>query len=268
MNQAAKPTFDLKRAFLLRQKAMSTELEIPLEFTTHPTAIGDASEANWVRMLKSFLPGRYEVGPVFALDARGSRSQQIDLAIYDRQYSPLWFEAAGDRYVPVESIYAVIEVKQEISASHLRYAAGKIESVRHLHRTSAPIVDIYGIQDGPALADRPIVGGIVALRAKWKDGVASERGRQQIQNYSGNQHIDVGLALNDAAFDNIPAASENTLLTQGLTFSEPGTQLIWFALRLFKRLQAIGTALAVDLNVYEETLRSLSVLDYADIDRK
>jgi hypothetical protein len=246
---------------------MSAELEIPLEFTTHPTAIGDASEANWGRMLKSFLPGRYEVGPIFALDAKGGRSEQIDLAIYDRQYSPLWFEAGGNRYVPVESVYAALEVKQEINAGHLNYAAQKIESVRTLHRTSAPIVDIYGTQDGPSLADRPIIGGIVALRAKWKDGVASDPGRRNITKHTGARHLDVGLALDDLAFDNVPAATTSKLLTPGLTFSEPGVQLISFAMRLFRRLQATGSALAVDLNVYEESLASIEVSEYSDIDR-
>lgn len=268
MNKNAETKFDLKRAFLQRQKAMSAELEIPLEFTTHPTAIGDASEANWTRMLKSFLPGRYEVGPIFALDAKGGRSEQIDLAIYDRQYSPLWFEAAGNRYVPIESVYAALEVKQEINASHLRYAARKIESVRRLHRTSAPIVDIYGLQQGPAVVDRPIIGGIVALRAKWKDGVASDAGRDNIAKYTGMQHLDLGLALNNVAFDNISEPSTSKLLTPGLTFSEPGIQLIYFAMRLFRRLQATGTALAVDLNVYEESLTSITVADYADIDQE
>ncbi|WP_104126704.1 DUF6602 domain-containing protein [Cryobacterium sp. Y57] len=266
MSKKADTKFDLKRAFLQRQKAMSAELEVPLEFTTHPTAIGDASEANWVKMLRSFLPGRYEVGPIFALDAQGGRSEQIDLAIYDRQYSPLWFEAAGNRYVPVESMYAALEVKQEINANYLKYAAQKIESVRTLHRTSASIVDIYGTQTGPAPADRPIIGGIVALRTSWKDGVASDAGRSNITKHSGDRHLDLGLALNDVAFDYVPALTTSELLTPGLTFSEPGVQLISFAMRLFRRLQATGTALAVDLNVYEESLKSITVSDYTDID--
>ncbi|MFE4950150.1 DUF6602 domain-containing protein [Leifsonia sp. NPDC056665] len=267
MSKRSNAKFDLKRAFMQRQKAMSAELEIPLEFTTHPTALGDASEANWGRMLKAFLPGRYEVGPIFALDAKGGRSEQIDLAIYDRQYSPLWFEAAGNRYVPVESVYAALEVKQEINASHLKYAAQKIESVRTLHRTSASIVDIYGIQPGPKPRDRPIIGGIVALRAKWKEGLASEAGRKNITKHTGDRHLDLGLALNDLAFDNVPDSTKSELLTPGLTFCEPGVQLISFAMRLFRRLQATGTALAVDLNVYEKSLDSISVSDYTDIDQ-
>lgn len=109
--------------------------------------------------------------------------------------------------------------------------------------------------------------GIVALRAVWKNGVASDAGRKNITKHTDARHLDLGLALNDVAFDYVPVSTTSELLTPGLTFSEPGVQLISFAMRLFRRLQATGTALAVDLNVYEESLESITVADYADIDR-
>jgi hypothetical protein len=252
---------DLQKAFLGRQKLLSAELEIPLEFTSHPTTIGDASEANWTRMLKSFLPGRYEVGPVFALDAAGQQSQQIDIAIYDRQYSPLWFQAGASRIVPVESIYAVIEVKQEIDAANMKYAADKVASVRALSRSSAKIVDIYGTQQGPSLESRPILGGIVALRSTWVDGISGTTGKQNIAQHVDQSHLDIGLALTDAAFDHVPSSANLDVLEPGLRYSSEGTQLIFFVMHLFRRLQAIGTALAVDLGVYER------VLDAIDIDQ-
>ena len=65
----SKKSVDLNEAFLARQKLLSAELEIPLEFTKHPTTIGDSSEANWVRMLRSFLPGRYAVEAIQASSA-------------------------------------------------------------------------------------------------------------------------------------------------------------------------------------------------------
>jgi hypothetical protein len=253
-------SIDLRQAFLQRQKLLSAELEIPLEFTSHPTTIGDASEANWVRMLKSFLPGRYEVGPVFALDAAGAQSQQVDIAVYDRQYSPLWFESAGGtRIVPVESIYCVLEAKQEINASTLRYAADKVASVRSLTRTSARIVDIYGTQPGPNPSTRPILGGIVALRSGWVGGLASETGQANIRSIEAAGHLDLGIALTDGAFDFVSQTANLELLSRGLEFSPPGTQLIYFALHLFRRLQSIGSAMAVDLDVYEQALDSITV---------
>ncbi len=257
-------TIDLKEAFLARQKVLSTELELPLAFTSHPTTIGDASEANWVRMLKSFLPGRYEVGPVFALDAQGQQSEQIDLAIYDRQYSPLWFQAGASRIVPVESIYAVFEVKPEVNHEYMEYAAKKAASVRRLTRTSAKIVDIHGTHEGPKLEDRPILAGIVGLRCGWAEGLAGETGQSNLKLYTGESHLDLGLALVDAAFDQIPSTANLDMLAEGLEYSPEGTQLIFFVMHLFRRLQAIGTAPAVDLAVYEEALNGLNIKDYTE----
>lgn len=245
--------FNLGQAFMQRQIALSRELEMPSAFTAHPTTIGDGSEANWVRMLRSFLPNRYAIGPIFALDAVGGRSEQIDLAIYDRQYSPLWFEIGDNLFVPVESVYAVFEVKQKITKSQLTYAAKKVASVRNLTRTSERIVDFQGVHQGAPPKDRPIIGGIVALNGSWKAGLQGDIGRKNIQRLTGQRHLDLGIALTDAAFDNVPDYC-NDMLEPGLQFSKPGTQLIYFAIHLFRRLQATGTALAVDLKVYERAL--------------
>lgn len=252
-NDSAQAKFDLGKAFIERQRLLSSELEIPLAFTTHPTTIGDGSEANWQRMLSSFLPARYAVGPIFALDAVGGRSEQVDLAIYDRQYSPLWFEISGKRFVPVESVYAVFEVKQRITKSELTYASNKVASVRVLTRTSGKVEDIYGLQQGPPPERRPILGGILALKSGWTGGLQSLTARKNLSALKGNTHLDVGIALTDVAFDHTPSPCSQ-MLTPGLTFSRPGTQLIYFVLHLFRRLQAIGTAMAVDLDVYERAL--------------
>lgn len=262
----SKNTIDLRRAFLERQKLLSAELELPLQFTQHPTTLGDAGEANWARMLKSFLPGRYEIGAIFAVDAQGGQSEQIDVAIYDRQFSPLWFEVAGNRFVPAESVYAVFEVKQKIDSSTMKYAAGKIASVRSLSRTSGPIVDIYGTQEGPSLDDRPILGGILALNSTWTDGLSGRVGRANIQKHTGQSHIDLGLALLDSAFDHVSEKSNRTLLSPGLTFSQTDVQLIWFAMRLFRRLQTLGTAPAVDLEVYERILDAVDASEFPEVD--
>lgn len=255
---------DLKKAFLDRQKLLSAELEIPLQFTSHPTTIGDASEANWGRMLRSFLPGRYEVGPIFALDAAGNQSEQVDLAVYDRQYSPLWFQSGASRFVPVESVYAVFEVKQNVNLENLNYAANKVASVRRLSRTSAKIVDIYGTQDGPDPASRPILGGMLALRTDWVGGLNGTTARTNIDALRGPKWLDLGLALEDAAFDRVPDDANTDVLAPGAFFSEPGTQLIFFVMRLFQRLQAIGSAMAVDLSIYERVLAETDPTAYSE----
>ena len=79
-------------------------------------------------------------------------------------------------------------------------------------------------------------------------------GKQQIQEYFGDARVDMGLAILDSSFDNVVAPYNEAMLTPGLHFSPEDTQLLWFCLRLFRRLQAVGTAPAVDLSLYEKAL--------------
>jgi len=242
------PAFDLRRAFLAKQDALFANLKITAAFTTHGTTIGSATEADWTTMITGFLPRRYGVGPVSVIDSRGSQSHQIDLAIYDQQYAPLWFSSpAGERFIPVESVYAAFEIKPEINKQYLVYAGKKIASIRSLHRTSAQIYHLGGIQQPQDPASKPILGGILGLRGGWASGLSGSYGRNAISVLTGDERIDLGIALDDLAFDVQPTTGE-------ILFSQPGTQLIYFAMHLFKHLQRLGTALAADLDEYEKAL--------------
>jgi hypothetical protein len=238
--------FNLSKAFLRRQEVLAAELGVTASFTEHPTTIGDASEANWVDMLRSVLPNRYGVGPIFAVDHLGHISQQVDIAVYDQQYAPLFFTSkTGVRIVPAESIYAVFEVKPEINKSLTDYSGGKIASVRRLARTSGDIHHINGVTAGPHPDTKPILGGILAARWGWatRDSDAAPRA---IRNLADFDRVDLGLALDTVAFDHRPDGD--------IRYSPVGTQLIFFALHLFRRLQPLATALAPDLDEYERFL--------------
>src|SRR5207248_10944508 len=112
---------------------------------SHPGTKGDASEAVWLEMLKTYLPQRYRATKGHVVDSDGSFSQQIDVLIFDRQYSPFIFEFQGQTIIPAESVYAAFEAKQSINAEQVEYAHTKIASVRRLHRTSLPIPSAMGL---------------------------------------------------------------------------------------------------------------------------
>jgi hypothetical protein len=61
------------------------------------------------------------------------------------------------------------------------------------------------------------------------------------------RRIDLGIALDALFLRHQPGGS--------CRVSEPGLQLIFFAMRLFERLQGIGTAVAVEISEYERYLR-------------
>jgi hypothetical protein len=239
--------FDLHAAYIAKQKHLLSALELSPAFYDHPTAKGDATEANWGAMLRDFLPGRYGVGPIFAVDSRGHQSEQIDLAIYDCQYAPLFF-TAPDRtlVVPVESVYAAFEVKPDIDKEYVEYAGKKVASVRALHRTSAEIRHAGGTYPAQDPDGKPILGGILAATCGWAD-LRGDAAARAITNAPNGRHLDMGIALDATAFD-------YDATTGDITYSPVNTQLIWFAIHLFKRLQSLGTALAIVLDDYEQAL--------------
>lgn len=238
---------DLHDAFLRRQTALAADLRVPAAFTTHGTTIGDASEADWHAMVRSVLPARYGVAPLFAVDTSGAISEQIDLGIYDQQYSPLFFRTKkGVLVVPAESVYAVFEVKQKISKRTIEYALDKAASVRRLLRTSAAVHHLQGKATGKKPENMPILAGLLAAHSGYKNLRSAELLLDQAKA-SDTERLDLGIALDQASFD---------LRLGETTFSPDGAQLIFLALRLFRRLQPLATALAPDMDAYEAAIFS------------
>ena len=90
-------------------------------------------------LLEKYLPKRYQAATAHIVDSQGNFSQQIDVVVFDRQYSPFIFNYEGQTIIPAESVYGVFEAKQSVNARMVAYAQEKVASVRRLRRTSLPI---------------------------------------------------------------------------------------------------------------------------------
>jgi len=132
----------------------------------HAPSKGDASESVWLDLLTTYLPQRYQAATAHVVDSEGQFSDQIDVVVFDRQYSPFIFSFEGQKIVPAESVYAVFEAKQTLNAELVRYARDKCLSVRKLHRTSLPIPHAGGTYDAKPLM--PIIGGVLSFESDWK----------------------------------------------------------------------------------------------------
>lgn len=246
------PTFDIAAAFRNKEIALRASFLAIRDVTSHPTKRGDQSEADWVGLIRDFLPTRYSVGPIFAVDCHGNMSQQIDVGIYDTHYSPQWFGAAGGtQFVPVESVYAVFEVKPEFSTRYLAEAREKVASVRRLQRTSHLVVHKGGVYMPEEIGLKPIVGGFLATRKKLAKPIDKLVETQPDGN--DDAFLNIGVCLDQFAFDYTPAIIDSAVET-ALSTCEDGNHLIHFCVRLFRQLQAIGTVPAVDMAKYEESL--------------
>ena len=141
-------------------------LEIARQSFAHPVTKGDASENVWLELLNTYMPERYQAAKAHVVDSNGAFSDQIDVVVYDRQYSPFIFRYEEQTIIPAEGVYAVFEAKQTLNAEHVKYAREKVATVRRLHRTSLPIPHAGGTYPPKPLI--PIFGGLLTLESDWQ----------------------------------------------------------------------------------------------------
>lgn len=210
----------------------------------HPVAKGDASEGVWLELLQKYLPQRYQAAKAFVVDCKGSFSEQIDVVVFDRQYSPFIFEFEEQKIVPAESVYAVFEAKQEINAAMLAYARSKAASVRQLHRTSLPIPHAGGTY--PAKLPGPILAGILTLESAWSPPLGSAL-LDALKNASATERLDLGCVAARGTFQ----WREDT---QSYLITEQNRPAASFLFELITRLQSTATVSMIDIRAYGEWL--------------
>lgn len=238
---------NLRNLFIHLQNQMAGKLSTDREVILHPGTKGDASELNWVNWLKKYLPKRYSVDKAFIIDCDNKISDQIDLVIYDQQYSPFVFNQDNAKYIPAESVYAVFEVKQTLNKSFIQYAGEKAESVRVLRRTSAPIYHAGGRYDPKP--HKNIISGILTLESEWKPPLGDSF-ESCIFDLNENERIYLGCALQSGAF----LVDYNEHIIEKSSTEE---SLIFFFLKLLIELHKLGTIPALDIECYAQSLESI-----------
>lgn len=228
---------------------MIAQLTTNKKYILHPTSKGDAFENSWIDWLNEYLPKRYKVAKAFIIDSKGKLSHQIDLVVYDNQYSPFVFNQNGTIYIPAESVYAVFEIKPEINKTNIEYAARKIESVRKLHRTSAKIYDFHGEHVGKPPGK--ILGGIISYKCSWNPPFGPQF-KKHIEKLLNEKQINIGFAIDSGSFL-VNYEGERPIFS----ISKKDESLIFFFLRLLEELQKLGTVPAIDILEYSKSLNSI-----------
>lgn len=222
---------------------VASDLRIAREALGHPVAKGDGSEQVWADLFTKYLPKRYAVAKATICDSHGHFSDEIDVVLFDRQYTPLIFEHKGQLVVPAEAAYAVFESKQEINAEYIRYAQQKVATVRRLHRTSAEVQTI----DGPRTATpQAILAGFLAFESGWQTRPIDKYLTPALEADQADGRLDLGCI---AAYGTFGCDGE------AWSASTPHDRAASaFLLHLITRLQRIGTAPAIDLGAYAQWL--------------
>lgn len=167
------------------------------------------------------------------------------MVIYDQQYSPFFFNRDTSLYIPAESVYAVLEIKQELKKEYIEYAGKKAKSVRVLHRTSAPVPYVEGTFKCKPL--HRIVAGVLALTSTWKNPFGSGF-TSAIKKLKPKEQIDIGCILEHGAFE----IKYKSNCDHKIRIIPKDRALIFFFLQLLSKLQGMGTCPAIEIGSYSK----------------
>lgn len=209
----------------------------------HPGTKGDASEGVWLEMLQTYLPKRYQATKGQVVDSSGGISDQIDILIFDRQYSPFIFEFHGQIIIPAEAVYAAFEAKQSINAAQVDYAQKKMASIRRLHRTSLPIPSAMGLLPPKPL--HHIIGGLVTFESDW-DPVLGKPLLDALAHQEENGRLELGCVAAHGVF---------MCDDHGCHVATPQSKAATaFLFELIARLQTCATVPMIDIRAYAKWL--------------
>jgi hypothetical protein len=209
---------------------------------SHPGTLGDASESVWLELLQAYLPHRYSAASAHVVDSKGKFSEQIDIVIFDRQYTPFIFNFVGKVIVPAEAVYAALEAKQSISAGQILYATRKVATVRRLKRTSLDIPTAAGIvtkRNPPR-----ILGGLVTLESDWTPPIGAPMLKALNKPHAGQ--LDVGCVAAHGTF--------GRGVDGGAQVTKTSKAAAAFLFNLITRLQEMATVPRIDVTAYAKWL--------------
>ena len=96
----------------------------------HSLEYGLGTEAVFRDLLRLVLPLRFGIAKGKLVNSRGMTSRHLDTIVYDNLNCPNLYSDENDNLIlPIEGVYAVIEIKSRTTSSVLREAFESLSSV-------------------------------------------------------------------------------------------------------------------------------------------
>jgi hypothetical protein len=113
---------------------MRSDLKKARTVLQHPGLKGASIEETIRTFLREYLPKSLDISTGTAIDSTGNYSRQLDVIISDAFKTPIFYRSGQNRVIPIECIYAVIEVKTYLGTRELNDAFENMRSVRRLQK--------------------------------------------------------------------------------------------------------------------------------------
>ena len=158
MEQNGKAVFGkIHKNYQYLNKMMVEEMEIASE---HNGLTGDFREQMWMKLFRNIIPQKFSMAQgVMIIDSQGNISKEVDIAVYDEQYTPYVFQYNTLKFIPIEAVAVVIECKStNPNQDELKKWADAIEKLETRSSGIARMATGYscGITNPSQLRTRPI----------------------------------------------------------------------------------------------------------------
>lgn len=128
---------DLEKVFEHMSKKMNIEWDRIRESLSHSGLKGTSLEKEFKKFLRDYLPKSIEISSGQIVDSNGKQSKQIDIILHDSQKTPYMYDEDDTQVIPIECVYAVIEVKSNIDSTKLVQSIFEnMKSVKDLEKIS------------------------------------------------------------------------------------------------------------------------------------
>ncbi|WP_440948681.1 DUF6602 domain-containing protein [Methanosarcina sp. T3] len=129
---------NMREIFKNISNSMRAELEITRSAIPHSGEKGQINEEVFRNFLSKYLPKSLDISTGFVIDTNGGISRQLDIIISDAAKTPIFFENGKSnkkiRVIPVECVYAIIEVKTKLTKQEIDSCIVNMESVKKLEK--------------------------------------------------------------------------------------------------------------------------------------
>ena len=126
----------------------------------HNGLTGNHREQMWVKFFRGILPQKFSLAQgVMIIDSQGKVSKEVDIAVFDEQYTPYVFQYNTLKFIPIEAVAMVIECKSTCwDTKKLKEWAESIDALCTRQSGVARMVTGYvtGITNRTQQSTRPI----------------------------------------------------------------------------------------------------------------
>ncbi|WP_281886327.1 DUF6602 domain-containing protein [Paenibacillus sp. YYML68] len=91
------------------EASIVTQLQMAAQ---HGVVTGTFREELWLSLFERIIPKKFSIArSVFIIDSLGNFSKEVDLAIFDEQYTPYIFNYGVMKFIPIEAVAVVVQCK-------------------------------------------------------------------------------------------------------------------------------------------------------------